>query len=38
MRELQTRDIIKETTGRARDRVFVYRRYMEALALEQETP
>jgi Fic family protein len=36
LRELETRNIIKETTGRARDRIFVYRRYMEALAVEQE--
>lgn len=36
VRELEARGIIKETTGRARDRVFVYRRYLEALAAEEE--
>jgi Fic family protein len=36
LRELESRGIIKESTGRARDRVFVYRRYLEALAAEEE--
>lgn len=36
IRELESRGIVKETTGRARDRIFVYRRYMEALAAEAE--
>lgn len=30
------RGIIKETTGRARDRVFVYARYMDAMAANDE--
>ena len=38
LRELEARRIIKETTGRARDRVYVYRRYLEALAAEEEAP
>ena len=38
LRELQSRGITKETTGRARDRVYVYRRYLEALAAEEEAP
>ena len=36
LRELETRGIIKESTGRARDRVYVYRRYLEALASEEQ--
>ena len=36
LRELESRGIIKESTGRARDRVYVYRRYIEALAAEEE--
>lgn len=36
LRELESRSIIKESTGRARDRVYVYRRYLEALAAEEE--
>lgn len=36
LRELEARGIVKETTGRARDRVYVYRRYLEALAAEEE--
>jgi hypothetical protein len=35
-RKLESRGIIKESTGRARDRVYVYRRYLEALAAEEE--
>jgi Fic family protein len=38
LHELESRGIVKESTGRARDRVFVYRRYLEALAAEQEAP
>jgi Fic family protein len=38
LRELESRGIIKESTGRARDRVYVYRRYLEALAAEEEAP
>ena len=38
LRELEARSIIKESTGRARDRVYVYRRYLEALAAEEEAP
>ena len=38
LRELQSRGIIKETTGRARDRAYVCRRYLEALAAEAEAP
>jgi Fic family protein len=38
LRELESRRIIKEATGRARDRVYVYRRYLEALAAEEEVP
>ncbi len=36
LRELESRGIVKESTGRARDRVFVYRRYLDALAAEEE--
>jgi Fic family protein len=36
LRELESRGITKESTGRARDRVYVYRRYLEALAAEEE--
>jgi Fic family protein len=36
LRELESRGIVKESTGRARDRVYVYRRYLEALAAEEE--
>jgi hypothetical protein len=35
-RELESRGIVKESTGRARDRVYVYRRYLEALSAEEE--
>jgi Fic family protein len=38
LREPESRGIIKESTGRARDRVYVYRRYLEALAAEEEAP
>jgi Fic family protein len=38
LRELESRGIIKESTGRARDRVYVYRRYLEALAAEEAAP
>jgi Fic family protein len=37
LRELEARGIVKESTGRARDRVYVYRRYLDALAAEKET-
>ena len=36
LRELESRGIVKESTGRVRDRVYVYRRYLEALAAEEE--
>lgn len=36
LRDLETRGIVKESTGRARDRVYGYRRYLEALATEEE--
>jgi len=36
LRELESRGIVKESTGRARDRVYVYRRYLDALAAEEE--
>lgn len=36
LRELESRGIVKESTGRARDRVYVYRRYLEALSAEEE--
>lgn len=36
LKELETRSIVREITGRARDRVFAYSRYMEALAREDE--
>jgi DNA-binding MarR family transcriptional regulator len=36
LRELEARGIVKESTGRARDRVYVYRRYLDALAAEEE--
>ena len=38
LRDLEARGIVKETTGRARDGVYVYRRYLEALAAEEEAP
>lgn len=38
LRELESRGIAKETTGRARDRVYVYGRYLDALAAEEERP
>ena len=38
LRELESLGIVKESTGRARDRVYVYRRYLDALAAEEETP
>jgi Fic family protein len=38
LRELASRGIVKESTGRSRDRVYVYRRYLEALAAEEEAP
>jgi Fic family protein len=36
LRDLEARAIVKESTGRARGRVYVYRRYLEALAAEEE--
>ena len=36
LKGLEGRSIIKETTGRARDRVFVYARYMDAMAANDE--
>lgn len=36
LKGLEGRGIIKETTGRARDRVFVYARYMDAMAANDE--
>jgi Fic family protein len=36
LRDLEARGIVKESTGRPRDRVYVYRRYLEALAAEEE--
>ncbi len=36
LRDLEARGIVKESPGRARDRVYVYRRYLEALAAEEE--
>lgn len=38
LRELVTRQIVRETTGRARGRVFAYQRYLDALAAEDEKP
>jgi Fic family protein len=38
LRALESRSIVNESTGRARDRVFVYRRYLDALAAEEEAP
>ncbi|MEA3177351.1 MAG: hypothetical protein QOI59_874 [Gammaproteobacteria bacterium] len=38
LRELESRGIVRESTGRARDRVYVYRRYLDALAAEEERP
>ena len=35
LRDLEARGVVKESTGRARDRVYVYRRYLEALAAEE---
>ena len=36
LRDLEVRRIVRESTGRARDRVYVYRRYLEALSAEDE--
>jgi Fic family protein len=36
LRDLEARGVVKESTGRARDRVYAYRRYLEALAAEEE--
>jgi Fic family protein len=36
LRVLEARGIIKESTGRARDRMYVYRRYLDALVAEEE--
>ncbi|MEJ1965782.1 MAG: Fic family protein [Gammaproteobacteria bacterium] len=36
LRELERLGIAQETTGRARDRIFAYRRYMDALNAEDE--
>lgn len=36
LKELESRGIVKETTGRARDRIFVYSRYMDAMAANEE--
>jgi hypothetical protein len=33
--DLISRDIVKETTGRARGRVFAYKHYLDALAAER---
>lgn len=38
LKELESRGIVKETTGRARDRVYVYARYMDAMAANEERP
>lgn len=38
LRELVDQQIVRETTGRARGRVFAYQRYMKALAAEDEKP
>src|ERR1700730_9052839 len=38
LRELESLGIVKESAGRARDRVYVYRRYLDALAAEEERP
>lgn len=35
LRELEARRIVREITGKSRDRVFVYSRYMDALAREE---
>jgi Fic family protein len=36
LRELEARQIVRETTGRARDRIFVYARYMNAMRERRE--
>ena len=36
--ELQKLGIVRETTGRARGRIFAYVRYLDALNAEIETP
>ncbi len=36
LRELLKRDIVKEITGKERGRVFAYKRYLDALAEEEE--
>lgn len=36
LKDLEARGIIKEVTGRARDRVFVYSRYMDAMSATDE--
>jgi Fic family protein len=38
LRELVNRRMVKETTGRARGRVFAYQKYLDALATEDEQP
>jgi Fic family protein len=38
LRELADQSIVRETTGRARGRVFAYQRYLDALASEEEAP
>jgi Fic family protein len=35
LRELSNRGIVRETTGRARDRIFVYSRYMDVMAQDR---
>lgn len=38
LQKLQSLGIVQESTGRARDRLYVYRRYLDALAAEEERP
>ena len=38
LRELMARDIVKETTGKSRGRVFAYKRYLDALAADEDRP
>lgn len=38
LRELLARGVVKEITGKARGRVFAYKRYLDALAAEEARP
>jgi Fic family protein len=38
LRELAAKGIVVETTGKSRGRVFAYKRYLDALSAEEESP